>query len=503
MLLPLGVATAGVRDAPGASLDPGAQISDVYAFRSWENPDFLILIMNVAAGQDPGDGPSYFGFADEVRYRFHIDNDMDGRADDIVYEIRFSTQQRPVDGTLTFPLPYVGNPRIMSHPELRGIVALDGPGSEGITRRQTYTVTEIRAGRSQGLFTGQLLVAVPSNVGPVTMPDYESLAAQGIYTDSRIQGRVFAGQRADSFYGDSGALFDGAAPRRVPPVLTAAEDNSPDTNPFGLNRNEGFNVQTIALELPISRIVRDGRPAASTRYPYIGVYGSAQRRVHRSTEFDFDATRWDDDDRGGWVQVSRMGNPMVNALIIDSPNKDRYNASRPEDDAQFAALIGDPPLARPPTSEIFGIPVPPPPRLDLLNLYLKYPGQKATGAQCGRPCADLLRLDVRVSPTAPANQQRLGALLGGDPAGFPNGRRPNDDAIDFTVRVIGGPALIGARISDGVNFASGTPGAGTADGPGYGRVPGNRLDVTPNGIVGEFPFLATPHDGRDARHAQL
>jgi hypothetical protein len=183
------------------------------------------------------------------------------------------------------------------------------------------------------------------------------------------------------------------------------------------------------------------------------------------------------------------------------PNKDRFNASQPEFDAQFAALFADPPLARAPVVEIFGVPVPPPPRIDLVSTFLSYPSSKPPAALCSRRCADLLRLDVRVPPTPPAKQSRLGALLGGDPAGIPNGLRPSDDPIDVVVRLIGGPYLIGGRISDGVNFASGTPGAGTADGPGYGTLPGNRLDVTDNGVVGEFPFLATPHDGRISKHA--
>ena len=139
----------------------------------------VTFIANVNPGQDPSDGPNYFNFDDEVRYAINIDNDRDGKADDIVYEFRFKTENRPIvaAGDLTSPLPYLGNPHITSALPLQGITALDGPGSEGLTRRQTYTVTEIRHGKRIELFKGRTLIAVPSNVGPATMPDYPALAA--------------------------------------------------------------------------------------------------------------------------------------------------------------------------------------------------------------------------------------------------------------------------------------------------------------------------------------
>src|SRR5262249_32975621 len=174
---------------------------------------------------DPSDGPNYFNFADDVRYAINIDNDQDGKAEDVVYEFRFKTENRPIGGPggLTSPLPYVGNPHIPV-PALTGITALDGPGSEGLTRRQTYTVTEIRHGVRTQLFGGRKLIAVPSNAGPATMPDYPSLAAQGIYTDTQSGIRVFAGQRAETFYIDLGAVFDTLNLRRRLPLLTPAED---------------------------------------------------------------------------------------------------------------------------------------------------------------------------------------------------------------------------------------------------------------------------------------
>jgi hypothetical protein len=148
---------------------------------------------------------------------------------------------------------------------------------------------------------------------------------------------------------------------------------------------------------------------------------------------------------------------------------------------------------------IFGVPVTATPRTDLMSVFLKYPGQPLNGSNCGNPCAELLRLNLTVAPTQPENQKRLGGLAG-DGAGFPNGRRPNDDVTDIALRVVGGANYIAGLAGDGVNFLGGAPGAGTNDGPGYGSIPGNRLDVTANGIAKEFPYLPTPYDGRGRRH---
>src|SRR5512146_539790 len=197
---------ASHREAPLMALDPAADITDVYAFVSYDTANLarapadrrVTFVMNVIPGQDPSDGPNYFNFDDEVAYRLNIDNNRDGKAEDVVYEFRFTTETRPIGGPggLTAPLPYLGNPHIPVA-ALQGITALDGPGSEGLTRRQTYTVTEIRGKKKTRLFSGRTLVAVPSNVGPASMPDYTALAAQGIYSDDASGIRVFAGQRAE------------------------------------------------------------------------------------------------------------------------------------------------------------------------------------------------------------------------------------------------------------------------------------------------------------------
>jgi Domain of unknown function (DUF4331) len=487
---------ASHREAPLIALDPSADNTDVYAFVSYDSANLarsaadrhVTFIMNVNPGQDPSDGPNYFNFDDQVLYAINIDNDRDGKADDVVYEFRFRTEDRPIAaaGGLTSPLPYLGNPHIPL-PILQGITALDGPGSEGLTRRQTYTVTEVRRGKRTELFKGRNLIAVPSNAGPATMPDYPSLAAQGIYTDAATGIRVFAGQRAETFYIDLGAVFDTLNLRRYLPALTPAEDVD-TVNPFGVNRFSGANISTIAIEVPITRVTGDGKPAAATANPVIGMYASTARsKVKVLREPGEPAV-----EAGPFVQVSRMANPLVNELIITTPFKDGWNAAEPENEANFQEFYKNPVVATE-LNLVFHVPILPidgslaDNRTDLMSLLLKYPGQPLNGTNCGRPCAELLRLDLRVPPIAPESQSRLGAALGGDPAGYPNGRRPNDDVTDIVVRVVGGKNYIAARIGDGVNFLAGAPGV-------------VGVDITANGIAKNFPFLPTPYDGKNRVH---
>ena len=487
---------ASHREAPMIALDPGADNTDTYAFVSYDaanlarSPDDrkVTFILNVMPGQDPSDGPNYFNFDDDVLYTINIDNNKDGQAEDIVYEFRFTTEDRPGPGGLLSPVPYLGNPNIPAAVGLPGITALDGPGSEGLTRRQTYTVTEVRGHQRTQLLKGQTLVAVPSNVGPATMPNYPRLAAQGIYTDAATGIRVFAGQRAETFYIDLGAVFDTLNLRRNLPVLTGAGEDGDFVNPFGVNRFSGSNVHTIAVEVPIRSITSDGKPASTTKNPVIGMYASTARQRQR----EFRSRPGDVKHKGPFVQVSRLGNPLVNELIINTPSKDVWNFSKPEDEADFQTFYRNPVIATA-LQLVFNVPIQPidgspaANRTDLMSILLKYPDQPLDGSECGNPCAELLRLDLRVPPTAPENQSRLGSALSADKAGWPNGRRPNDDVTDIAIRVVGGVNYVNARVGDGTNFLAGAPGV-------------VGVDITANGIAKTFPFLPTPYDGKNRRH---
>ena len=494
-----GVEAASHREAPLIAMDPAADNTDVYAFVSYDSANLarpadsrkVTFILNVNPGQDPADAPNFYNFDDSVLYAINIDNDKDGVADDVVYEFRFRTENRAVGGPngLTSPVPYLGNPHITALGGLlSGITALDGPGSEGLTRRQTYTVTEVRGKHRTQLFTGTKLIAVPSNAGPATMPNYPALAQQGIYTDAATGVRVFAGQRAETFYIDLGAVFDTLNLRRYLPLLNGANDDNDNVNPFGINRFSGSNISTIAIEVPITRITRDGKPASTSGDPVIGMYGSTARQKQSK----IDTKDGVPNNKGPFVQVSRMANPLVNELIINTPSKDAWNAADPEQEAQFQEFYKNPVLATAFTL-VYGVGIvpldnsSPTNRTDLMSILLKYPGQPLKGTNCGNPCSELLRLDLRTPPTPPDTQQRLGAALSTDPAGWPNGRRPNDDVTDIAIRVVGGQNYIAAKAGDGVNFLAGAPGAG---GP----------NVTATGIARNFPFLPDPYDSRNRRH---
>jgi hypothetical protein len=457
---------ASHREAPLIALDPTADITDVYFFRSWEDPTKVILIMNVIPGQEPSSGPNYYNFDDQVQYAFHVDTNANGKAEDVVYEIRFKTRVQGTVKALKLPVGYAGVPPI---------TALSGPDAAGIGIRQTYTVTEVRNGHRQELGT-QEMVAVPSNVGPLTIPNYEALAARGIYPLAN-GGRVFAGQRDETFYIDLGATFDTVNLRRNPPILTQNEDEDDTVSPFGVDTFSGFNVSTIALEIPIAELT--GNPNA-----VLGLYASTSRPKILSRRDDGTSVGSD-----GWVQVARMANPLVNELIIPTDRKDRWNATDPKDEAQFASFYLNSSLATV-LNLRYSTTFPTSGRTDLVSALLQYGGSGTCGPS--DRCSELLRLNVGVPPTAPVLQKRLG-VLAGDGAGFPNGRRPNDDVTDIALRVVGGILLtLGdpvafanfPRLGDGVNFNAGA----------------ESSLVTGNGIYTVFPFLPTPHAGWSPRH---
>jgi hypothetical protein len=471
---------ASHREAPVTALDRAADITDWYAFVSPDAPDTVTMIMAVDPLLEPGNGPNYFPFDDDIRYRFFVDNDQDSRPD-VVFRVRFRTEQRLPDVPVGFigagtgiPAPSNSPPPVAPGSPLvpPAITALDGPGSEGIGLRQTYEVTMVRDGQVTRLanMDDGPLVAVPSNVGPRTMPDYAGLYEQGIY-DLAEGVRVFAGTTDDAFYIDLGATFD-TLNLRVP-VLSRAQDAAAAR--FAPDDVSGYNVNTIALQVPISLLTRNGnQPSAEDTDATIGTYGSTSRKriEQRRPGQPINGI-------GRSVQVQRMGNPLFNELIIGTGSKDAWSRAQPVNDADFADFALDPLIARA-AQAAFGIDIPAPPRTDLLPLVTYAPPIAAAGTDPG-PVADLLRLNVGVPPTPFGDASRLG-LLGGDAAGFPNGRRPLDDVTDIVLRVVVGGVLV-----DGFNVA-----------PNKRLGDGVNIDDTP--IQELFPFVSPAQDGRNSRH---
>jgi len=444
-LAPSATQAASHREAPLISMDPTADITDFFMFRSYEagRDDKIVLIMDVIPAEEPSAGPNYYNFDPSVLYTFNIDNNADGRADDVRFEVQFKTEIRGVIDDLGLFLGYVALPPITS---------LDGAGSEGLGLRQTYTVTMVRG--KQRTVLGRNLFAVPSNVGPRTMPDYEALVQQGIH-ELKDGARAFAGQRDDPFFIDLGAVFD---------TLNLREP--------GTDMLSGFNVHTIALEVPASWLTEDEEGPTDTESPVLGAYASTYRRSTSVLRENRDNNDNDAVDRenakresGNWVQVQRLANPLVNEVIIGTEHKDRWNALDPSRERRFVDYYTNPRLVTA-LEAVFGVDAEP--LFDLRDVFLTYtPGEY-------KQLSELLRLDISVEPVALAEQNPLTALGSpADAAGWPNGRRPIDDVTDVAIRVVGGANYLTA--GDGVNA--------------------NDLPLPDT-----FPFLSTPWDGRHRIH---
>jgi hypothetical protein len=463
VLVPASLFASSHREAPISALDHSADVTDWYAFVSYDHPDRVTMILNVDGFLEPSNGPNYFPFDPNVRYVMNVDNSQSGKSN-IQFIFSFTTEIRQPGVFTGFVGGIAGIPQITS---------LNGSGSEGLSLRQTYTVTMIKDGVSTDLTGGRTLYAVPSNVGPLTMPNYPALFNQGIYELGNGVS-VFAGTVDDPFYIDLGAAFDSLNFRMgVGGILPAAED-ADDTHNYAPDAVAGFNVNSIVLEVPITMLTVDGKlHPASDKRAVIGTYGETdrQRITVRRTSGTVNGN-------GAWQQVNREGNSLINELIIGTGSKDLFSVSDPANDSQFASFFLNPLLAQL-YSSVLNIPVPPAPRTDLLPLvqYMAPICPGCTSKDAG-PIADLLRLNTGIPPTPVGSQKRLG-FLAGDLAGFPQGRRPIDDVVDIASRAVAGilvdPVKYGAAIGDGVNTKG-------------------------DGINTTFPYVNPANSGRDSHH---
>ena len=462
MLATPSVFASSHREAPITALDRTADVTDWYAFVSYDHPDRVTMILNVDPFLEPANGPNYFPFDPNVLYEMKIDNNQDG-VEDVTFQFRFTTEIRQ-PGLFTGLVGGVAG--------IPPITSLSGQGSAGLSLRQTYSVVMIKNGQATCLSCGQTLYAVPSNVGPRTMPDYQSLFNQGIYSLGNNV-RTFAGTVDDPFYIDLGAAFDSLNFRMgVGGVLPPSED-ADDTHNYAPDAVAGFNVNSIVLEVPITMLTVDGKiHSAGDKQAVLGTYGSTSR--HRLT---VRRSPFPEKDSGPFQQVQREGNPLINELIIGTGSKDRFSMDDPKNDSQFANFVLNPLLAT--VFSTLGIPVAPPPRTDLLILaQYEPPICPGCGAGDAGPVADLLRLNTGIPPTAVGSQKRLG-FLAGDIAGFPNGRRPIDDVVDIASRAVAGILV---------------------DSTKYGTAIGDGVQFNPEGYGSTFPYVMPANSGRDSVH---
>ncbi len=450
------------REAPEISKDPVADNTDTYAFVSPDKPDTVTIISNYIPLEDPAGGPNFFEFGDDVLYKINIDNTGNGRAD-VVYEFRFCT-------TLRNPNTFLYNTG-----------PIDSLTSPSFNRPQTYSITEVRDGRRRQLGTG--LTTPPCNIGPRSTPNYSALADAAIHKLG--QGvSVFAGQRLDGFYVDLGSVFDLGVLRPFQNLHLIPTPATP-----GVNALRSFNVHTIAIQVPISRLTRDGKRPSDVMSPksVIGVWASAYRQKahYRDETHDHHA--------GPFAQVSRLGNPLFNEVIVPMSRKDHWNKVEPWRDGEFAKYVAKPELAALlpalypgvfPNLEALTAD-----RADLIAILLTgLPKGVIPGFQnyTGTTKADMLRLNVAVPPAA---SPKINGILGGDLAGFPNGRRVFDNVVAIELRAVAGltyPLIDPTYVPDGASgvLTDLTDGTALPDSVSY-------LDV--------FPYLDHPVSGYDVK----
>jgi hypothetical protein len=439
------------REAPSIRNDPSADNTDVYLFRDPGDPSRVTMIGNWIPLQEPAGGPNYYNFNPMVRYELKFDNNGDA-VEDITYRFTFV---RNVRNPNTF-LYNVGPVTSINDTDLNVYYTYDvdrvlGPSPDA----SGANVSRIGSG----------LLEAPYNNGPKTYANgYETVSNGAVYFEVDGNTRVFAGPRADPFYVDLGMTFD----------LINLQGRSQTPFGYGVNGLAGFNVQTIAISVPISRLTANGSVPTSTSDPNAIISGWAA--TYRQATTILGAAGQPPTATGSWVQVSRLANPLVNEVVVPIGTKDRFNATEPKDDAQYAAAVLDPEVPRLLTA-LFGIAVPPAPRNDLLALVQ---GVQGLTMRPGEVISDQLRLNVAVPVTPIASVNRLG-VIGGDNAGFPNGRRIYDDVVDIELRVLAGV------LASGFNVA-----------------PNNALGDNVNGpdmpFLQSFPWLATPHNGFDHKH---
>ncbi len=432
------------REAPNIMLDPTADNTDTYAFTAKDAPNALTVVANWVPGGNPANGPNFFRFDDRARYYISVDNTGDGKAD-----VRYRFVFRTVVGKDSYRQSKLN------------VESFDDPR---LMQKQRYDIFRetLEDGRQTEIrrIADNLPVA-PSNAGPQSFPDYAKVAQEAVRTGER---KFFAGQRNDAFFIDLGAAFDQVNVRQ----------GSGNTG-GGIDTQAGTSIQTITMQVPESEVTRDGKRVSGPDAPnaVVGVWASTERRKLEVTNNKFDDNKRS---RGSWVQVSRLGIPLTNELFVPADRKDEWNRTRPDNDARFERFFLEPEFARQlneldPQGTGLGlaraINAPEKGRDDLLDFLQR--GVKGLNQVAGSTKAtDTLKLNLGTPPAE--NPNRFG-MLGGDSAGFPNGRRLEDDVVDIYVQLYAG-------------FLRGN------------RLPlGDGVDQDDQAFLNEFPYQSEPRSG--------
>jgi hypothetical protein len=479
-----GLALAGVgtsasasshREAPFLTNAPKVDGTDFYMFRSYAQgrQDYVTLIANFIPFQDPAGGPNFYQFDQNALYEIHIDNNGDAK-EDITFQFHFKNTSKRT--ALNIGGKQVLIPLINSS-------TISGVNPASLNVRETYTIDMVKGDRRGGTRSrlassgGTTEFDKPvDNIGDKTFGGagaYETYANQHIYSVAIPgcgTGRVFVGQRKEPFYIAVGKVFD----------LFNLNPLGPETG----NKNdlEGKNVSSIALEVPIACLTSAGEPV-------IGAYATASMRQGRLINpAPGSGINNAVKEGGSWAQVSRVGMPLVNEVVIGMDDKDRFNASKPKDDGQFIDYVTNPtlpavvqtlfPSAKAPTNF---------PRTDLVTVFLK--GLPGVNQPKNVVASEMMRLNTTIAPTPLAQQNPLG-VAAGDNAGFPNGRRPADDVVDLSLRVAMGALCTLSGDTDKLQV-----GCKPADAPAGGLPLTDGVRKSAADFKPDFPYFNTPLPG--------
>jgi hypothetical protein len=441
------------REAPGITQDPTADNTDTYAWTAKDAPGALTVAADWIPGEVPANGPNFFGWDDKARYYIHIDNTGDGRPD-VSYRYQFKTTVKNKNSFL-YALP--------------GASGYDDPKLNVVQRYSIVRETWSYHGKQATMHAKTIargLPSAPPNIGPKTMPNY-SVFENGAVKTIGDGTKVFAGQRDDPFFVDLGATFDGINVRDLTGNKGSGKDDL-----------SGMNTHAIVMQIPERLVTKDHKavsgPGAADAV--VGVWSTTERKRlqvngasaagkkhrghHKKAKRSY---------HGGWVQVSRLGNPLVNEVVIPLGKKDQFNRTTPDRDAElYGKYVVKPELAAV-LNALFSVNAPENDRTDIVQALLQgIPMLNQHKGIDGPPAVDTIKLNLGVPPSQTEN--RFG-VIGGDTAGFPNGRRLGDDVVDIELQVVAG-------------FLKGN------------KVPlGDGVDKNDKPYLSTFPYLASPWDG--------